>query len=373
MFRYFLQRLFWVLIMLVSVLTVTFIFLKVDPEDPPTQIEMKRAFLDKQVSDGYMTRLIISKEVDPYKSWTLAQIAEEQKKYEKFTKNDGIFWVYNTSSPTDPSRTMYVYTRINLFIQYGRWVANLVTKFDWGYSTKLATNVPATKVLNQTFKYTIGINIIVILLEIPLGIGLGILAALYKNKWIDNLISIFIMVFISLPAFVVIMLMMKWFGWDLKWFPTQWAPGDSTLKQKILSYFIPVISLSIGGIASLTRFVRAELTEVLTSDFVLLARTKGLSKFQSIFRHGLRFALTPIIPSLILIFTSLLGGSPITEQVYGIPGAGRVGLAATLQFDINIIMYDTAFFLTIGLISGILYDMLLGVVDPRIRMGAKHA
>jgi oligopeptide transport system permease protein len=373
MLRYFLQRLFWVLIMLVSVLTVTFIFLKIDPEDPPTQIDMRKTFLDKQVLDGYMTKITISKDYAPYDTMTREEIVIEQQKFEKLTKKDGVFWVYNSSNPNQVDRTLYVYYRINLFVQYSHWVKNLLTKFDWGYSTKISTNVPVTHVLSSTFKYTIGINIIVILIEIPLGIGTGILAALYKNKWIDNIISIFIMLFISLPSFVVIMLLMKWFGWDLKWLPTQWAPSDSGTKQIILSYFIPVISLALGGVASMTRFVRAELTEVLTSDFVLLARTKGLSKIQSIFRHGLRFALTPIIPSFILMFTGLLSGSPITEQVYGIPGTGRIGLAATLQFDVNVIMYSTAFFLTIGLISGILYDILLGVVDPRIRMGARHA
>jgi oligopeptide transport system permease protein len=183
------------------------------------------------------------------------------------------------------------------------------------------------------------------------------------------------MVFISLPSFVVIMLLMKWFGSDLKWLPYQWVSDQASTKFKILSYVIPVSSLALGGIASLSRRVRAELADGITQDYVLLARTKGLSKRQSIFRHAFRIALTPIIPGLLFSFVGLLGGAGITEQVYGIPGAGQVFIQASLRGtpDYNVILYNTAFFGFVGLFTGILIDMSYGLVDPRIKMGASNA
>lgn len=366
----------WVFIVLMAILTITFVFLKLQPEYPPTKYEEKKSWLVRQWQDGFMTRLVIGPGYQPDPSQpplSQQQVIALQQTYVNDT-SERYFVVYTDENPNNQNRTLWVFERVPIIIQYGEWLSNVLTEFNWGTSTRIRVNVPVTEILNNTFQYTIGINLIVLLLQIPFGLVIGAVAAIKKDKLFDNITSIVIMVFISLPSFVVIMLLMKWFGSDLSWLPYQWPPADSALDQRILGYVIPVSSLALGGIAGLSRRVRAELAEGLTQDFVLLARTKGLSKRQAIFRHALRLSLTPILPGIIFSFVGLLGGAGITERVYRIPGAGELFISATIGGapDYNIIMYDTAFFGFIGLFTAILIDMSYGLIDPRIKMGASN-
>ncbi len=374
MLRYFLMRLLWVFIILFTILTITFVFLKLQPEYPPTKYDDKKAWLVRQWNDGYMTRIVI--DIDYKPTPDSPSLTRETLKIlqESFVNRSDVYSIYTDQDVNNPQRTLWVFEKVPIATQYGEWLNNVLTKFDWGTSTRIAINQDVTVVLGRTFKYTIGVNLWVLVLQIPFGLLIGAIAAIKKDKLFDNFTSILIMVFISLPSFVVIMLLMKWFGSDLGWLPYQWPSEQASSTQKFLGYFIPVSSLALGGIAGLSRRVRAELAEGLTQDFVLLARTKGLSKRQSIFRHALRLSLTPILPGIIFSFVGLLGGAGITEQVYGIPGAGRLFIDASLRGapDYNIIMYDTAFFGFIGLFTGILIDMSYGLVDPRIKMGAKN-
>jgi oligopeptide transport system permease protein len=368
------MRLLWVFIILFTILTITFVFLKLQPEYPPTKYDDKKAWLVRQWNDGYMTRLVIDIDYKPTPDSPMLTRDTLKAIQEEFTNRSDVYTIYTDQEVNNPQRTLWVFERVPIITQYRQWLINVITEFDWGTSTRIAINVDATKVLNRTFKYTIGVNLAVLVLQIPFGLLIGAIAAIKKDKLFDNLTSVLIMIFISLPSFVVIMLLMKWFASDLNWLPYQWPSEQASNTEKFLGYFIPVSSLALGGIAGLSRRVRAELAEGLTQDFVLLARTKGLSKRQSIFRHALRLSLTPILPGIIFSFVGLLGGAGITEQVYGIPGAGRLFIEASLRGapDYNIIMYDTAFFGFIGLFTGILIDMSYGLVDPRIKMGAKN-
>src|SRR5574344_553474 len=145
-------------------------------------------------------------------------------------------------------------------------------------------------------------NIYTLIFAVPLGIGFGIFAALKKNKWEDQLISVVVMLFISVPSFVYAFIVQYFLCASLGWFPTTMkvvTNADGSLNWFAWEVFwsmIPaILSLSFGTIAGLTRYTRAELTEVLTSDFMLLARTKGLSKTQATIHHALRNAMVPIL------------------------------------------------------------------------------
>jgi len=133
----------------------------------------------------------------------------------------------------------------------------------------------------------------------------------------------------------------------------------------------PILALSFSSIAGYTRFSRAELTEVLTSEFMLLARTKGLTKSQATLRHALRNAMVPIFPSILGEFISILGGSLIIEKIFSIPGVGRLMLNSILSQDYDFFMLLSAFYVLVGLTAGIVIDLSYGFIDPRIRMGAK--
>ena len=217
------------------------------------------------------------------------------------------------------------------------------------------------------------LNIVSIIVSIPLGLGLGIWAALKKNTWVDATISTIIMIFISVPSFVLISFLLIGFGnidgWPMRWPSEANAAADPLLAVE--AYVIPVLSLSFGSICSFARYTRAELCEVMSSEFLLLARTKGLTRGQSVVRHALRNSLVPIVPMIIGQFVSIISGSMVLEQIYGIPGIGTLFVNAINAQDYPVIMVDMAVYTTIGLFATLLVDLSYGIVDPRIRMGAK--
>ena len=165
-------------------------------------------------------------------------------------------------------------------VQFGIFLKNIFTKFDWGISDKLYFGQDVAKMFVSKLPATMIINLYSIVLSIPIGIILGIVAALKKNSWIDHSISTLTMVVISVPSFVYAFLIQYILSFKLGWLPFLMEPlkGRSYLDWSVfVSMLPPVLSLSFGTIAGFTRTTRAELTEVLTSEFMLLARTKGLT------------------------------------------------------------------------------------------------
>jgi len=240
---------------------------------------------------------------------------------------------------------------------------------------------------------TILINIYSSLIAIPIGIALGIFAALKKNKWQDHFISTAVMVVISVPSFVYasLLLYIVCFKMDalplniasfadiIKAYPEKnlvYTPGTFNWslyfnKEMFMSMLPAVFSMCFGSIAGYARFTRAELTEVLTSEFMLLARTKGLTKSQATVRHALRNSMVPIFPSIVGEFVSVLSGSLVIEKIFSIPGVGGLYLASINAKDYDFFMMLSAFYLLVGLLAGLVIDLSYGVIDPRIRMGAK--
>ena len=264
----------------------------------------------------------------------------------------------------------YFYAR-PIMDQYFNWLGNIFTKWDWGESTSIELGQAATHIIFSRLPTSMYINIIAVVVSVPLGIGLGILAGLKKNTWVDHLISTLVMIFISIPSFVVISFLMYFLCFKNPLLPTIWPTPSASIKTKILAYFIPVMSLSFGSICGYTRFVRAELCEVMSSEYLLLARTKGLTKNQAITRHALKNAFVPILPSILAEFIGIFGGSMILEKLYGIPGIGDLYIRSINEKDYNVLMVDMAIFTTVGLLAGIVLDLSYGFIDPRIRMGEK--
>lgn len=263
-----------------------------------------------------------------------------------------------------------------LLTQFGIYLKGIFTKFDFGTSWAVDFRAPAMEVLTSRLLPTVLVNVYSLLLSIPVGIALGIYAAIKKNKWQDSLISTGVMVFVSVPSYVYAFLVQYFLYYRLGWLPQRVYAladaGNSWLSGKMLySMIAPVLALSFGEIAGLCRFTRAELTETLTSDYMLLARTKGLTRGQATSRHALKNAMVPILPMLIGSFVSVLGGSMIIEQIFSIPGVGQLYIKAINLLDYDVFMADTVFYTFIGLLAGILVDISYGFIDPRIRMGEK--
>lgn len=263
-----------------------------------------------------------------------------------------------------------------ILVQYGIYFKNIFTNWDFGTSWTIKYMEPAWDLLVGRLLPTVLVNFYSLIFSIPAGIALGIYAAIKKNRWQDTFISTAVMIFVSVPSYVYAFLVQYLFYFKLGWLPLTVysladAGGSWFTWPMFYSMIAPILALSFGTIAGLARFTRAELTETLTSDYMLLARTKGLTRSQATSRHALKNAMVPILPMIISSFVGILGGSFVIEKIFSIPGVGNLYINAIFQRDYDVFMIDSIFYTLIGLLANILVDISYGFIDPRIRMGEK--
>ena len=283
-----------------------------------------------------------------------------------------------TVSPEDPHAEIVELRREALgynkplLVQFGIFLKSVFTKWDWGVSDKLYVGRDVFQMLYQKMPATVLVNLYSILISIPIGIILGIIAALKKNTWIDHTISTLTMVVISVPSFVYAFVIQYLFSYKLGWFPFLMKAGTDYFSWEMFVSMIPAImSLSFGVIAGFTSTTRAELTEVLTSEFMLLARTKGLTKAQATVRHAFRNCMVVVLPSIFGSFIGVMSGSLIIEKIFSIPGVGQLYINSINAPDYPMFIMNTFFYTSIGLAASIVVDLSYGFIDPRIRMGSK--
>lgn len=260
--------------------------------------------------------------------------------------------------------------------QYWIFITKTLIGGDWGVGEVIYQGKDVWQTFVSMLPPTILVNLYAMIFSVPIGIAFGIYAALKKNKWQDSLISTLVMVIVSVPSYVYAFLIQYFLCYQLQLFPFLMANGTDYFSWEMFVSLVPaILSLSFGEIAGLTRYTRAELTEVLTSDFMLLARTKGLTKAQATTRHALKNAMVPIFPSIIAGFIGILSGSLIIESIFGIPGVGGLYVKAVTgkagNPDYNFFLLISAFYTLIGLLSSIVIDISYGLIDPRIRMGER--
>ncbi len=261
---------------------------------------------------------------------------------------------------------------IPLLTQYINFLKNTIFGFNWGVSEKLYFGQDCFQIFLEKLPNTILVNAYASLMAVPLGLMFGIYAALKKNKWQDHVISTGVMVLVSVPSYVYAFLIQYFLCFKLKLFPLMMQAGTDYFSASMLrSMFPPVLALSLGSIAGYARFTRAELTEVLTSEYLLLARTKGLTRAQTTVRHALRNAMVPIFPSIISEVIAVLSGSLIIENIFVVPGVGHLYVESITALDYNFFLLLSGFYTIIGLTAGIVVDLSYGIIDPRIRMGSK--
>ena len=285
---------------------------------------------------------------------------------------------YSVGIGEDPTKILAEFERRGynkpLIEQLWIYLKRVFLEGDFGIVTQVAQyrNRDIVTVFKEKIPATVLLNIYSSLFAVPLGIALGILAALKKNKWQDHFISTIVMVFISVPSFVYasLLLYIVCFKWNL--LPKTMNEGTDYFTWSMFKSMLPaVFSLSFGSIAGYARGTRAELTEVLTGEYMLLARTKGLTKPQATLRHALRNSMVPIFPSIIGEFISVLSGSLVIEKIFAVPGVGDLYLSAINSKDYDMFMMLSAFYILIGLSAGLVIDLSYGIIDPRIRMGAR--
>ena len=261
-----------------------------------------------------------------------------------------------------------------VLIQYVNYIKRIILHGDFGIGVNMPEfrNRPVWEVFVKQLPPTVLINFYSSIFAIPIGLFLGIFAALKKNKWEDHAVSTLVVALISVPSYVVALLLQYVLCFKLELFPLTMKSGYDYFSWEMFRSMLPaVLALSFSSIAGYCRFTRAELTEVLTGEYLLLARTKGLTRGQAITRHALRNAMVPIFPMIIGEFVAVLSGSLIIERIFAVPGVGRLYLNSINSLDYDFFMLLSGFYTLVGLTAGIVVDISYGIIDPRIRMGAK--
>ncbi len=264
--------------------------------------------------------------------------------------------------------------RLNLnkpiYIQYFSWAKSFI-KGDLGYtsagekvSVKLKERIPNTLLLTT----------IVIFLTWIAGIPLGILAAIKKESAMDRFLTILSSIGMAIPSFFFAILMLI-FAVKTGWFPvgglTSYNYNELSILGKVMDLskhlILPVTVLFAISLSGLQRQMRANMLEVMDSDYVKFARAKGLSEFKVIFKHALRNAINPMITLLGFEFAGLLSGAALTEYVFQYPGLGRLILEAVMKSDINLVMASLMMGTIMLILGNLIADILLMLTDPRTR------
>jgi ABC-type dipeptide/oligopeptide/nickel transport system permease component len=244
-----------------------------------------------------------------------------------------------------------------LHIQYVRYLNGLLHG-DMGSS--LFTYRPVTEIIRQNVGATLELAFSAMLLSLVVGIPLGILAAVFKDSWIDHLAMTLAVVGVSAPGFWTALLMILLFSVVLQLLP---SGGHGTLKHLIM----PTLVLGLSGAAVMARLTRSSMLEVLRQEYVVTARAKGGSELYVLVRHALKNGLIPIVTVAGLQFGFLLGGTVVTETVFARPGLGRTAVEAILYKDIPVVQGIVLFVAVIYMLVNLLVDLCYALLDPRIR------
>ena len=231
---------------------------------------------------------------------------------------------------------------------------------DFGIST-FSKGVKVTDVIAKGFPTTMRLGFVAFAISMTVGIGLGILSAFSKKKWVSNLVIFLSTIGVSTPSFLMAILLMMILGAQLNWFP---IIGLSTARH----YFLPALSLSFYPISMISRLTRSSLQEVMKQDYMVLAKSKGTSQLKVILKHGLRNAMIPVITYAGPLIAILLTGSFVIETLFSIPGIGAEYVMSITNRDYTMIMGMTILFGAFVILGNILSDIINALVDPRIKL-----
>jgi len=254
-------------------------------------------------------------------------------------------------------------------VQYFYFMEGIITGLDFGISVKLRPGLDVWGIIVSRLPPTMLINFISLFISIPLGLIFGIIAALKRNTWIDTVISVFVILFISVPSFVFASLLQYVLTFIFPIFPTLYESTATTFGQMMHSLTLPIVALSLSPIATLTRYLRGELIENISSEYILLARTKGLTRAQAIVRHAFRNSMMPITSTLVSLITGIMGGSLVVESMFAIPGTGGMLVKSIFAGDHFLTVAILIFYSAISLTTILVVDLSYSLIDPRVRVG----
>ena len=254
-----------------------------------------------------------------------------------------------------------------ILLQFVRYMKN-VLRGDFGKGSSLYNGAPIKTVLSSCVSNSFRIGGLAILIGTVLGLLLGVCAALHRGKFLDGFCTVFSIVGVCVPSYVFLIFLQYNFSYKVSFFPYFF---DSS--RFLFSAILPALSLSLFTMSTIARFTRNEMVEVIDSDYVRLAESKGMEGGLLIRRHVLRNALVPIVTVLAPLIVDLLAGALVVEKIYGINGIGKLMVDAIAGEGV-----DYNYVLALGILYSSLYigmmlavDILYGILDPRIRVSAK--
>ena len=278
------------------------------------------------------------------------------------------------SIPGDPlsymARNLPEQTRQNYYAKYGLdksvfeqyliFMKNMITKGDLGESLRYPGRSVMETILTNS-KVSVVPGGLALVMGLAIGIVLGIVAALHKNKWPDNVVMFIAIIGITVPVFVLASLFQYVFAVKLQVLPTQ---GWGQPKDVIL----PMVVMSFGTIATYARYVRSNMLDVMGQDYILTAEAKGVSKFNVIKNHVMRNAFLPCITLLGGQISGIFTGSFVVEKIFGIPGIGFYYISSINDRDYTMIIGTTIFAAGLFILAQLIIDIAYGLLDPRIRV-----
>jgi len=255
--------------------------------------------------------------------------------------------------------------------QYVRWVNNLMHG-DLGRS--FVYSLPVTTLIGQRVGNTVSLSLLTSVLTYLLALPMGLLAGRYENSWFDKFVQIYSYLTFAVPLFVFGLVMLFTFGFNLGWFPTSGsvqigvAAGLPRMISRFQHMILPAITQALLATTVTVQYLRSEVIDAQKLDFVRTARSKGVPTDKVFSRHIFRNASLPIAATLGFEIAGLIGGSVIIERIFSYPGLGNLFILSTMQRDYAVITSLTLIFGTVALVAMLISDIIMSLVDPRIRI-----
>ncbi len=255
-----------------------------------------------------------------------------------------------------------------LIVQYFRWLGICLTG-NLGYSF---SGAPIAETIAVRLPYTLELAGYSLILSAVIGIGIGLISAIRQNGIVDYAGRIFAVLGQAVPQFLVGIILIQVFSIQLGWFPAanRVSPGAANpFWDGFLHLFLPVMTLTIGMVAVLMRYARNTMLDVLKSDYIKTARSKGIPEWKVYLKHGFRNALKPVLVITMFRIPMLIGGSVVIESVFSYPGIGLTMTNAITSGDYPVVLITTLIIAAAMLICSFMVDVLNALLDPRVRLG----
>lgn len=254
-----------------------------------------------------------------------------------------------------------------IIIQYFRWILNV---FHGNLGVSVATNQPVMKVIAVHIVPTLNLAGIALIIALAIAVPFGVVAAKKKGTIIDNSVTAFAMLGISIPSFLMGLFLVLIFSVHLKILPVAGykTVAEAGLSKHLRYLILPAVSLGLMEAALIARMTRASVLEVLNCDYIKMAKAKGVNEFALIIKHALRNALLPIITVVGQSFIQLLSGATVVETIFNIPGIGSLIVNSIGKRDYDVIVGIVLVITVVNVLVNLVVDLLYGVADPRIRL-----